>query len=130
MTDERDPATPSRLGVVSLTRVEREPADGRRPTGPTGPSGPTGAQKATRYEDAMAVLCSGVFFVAAAAFVAYSAPDLGEPLARSGLPLWAFVGLLALAGTAMAIGGAVALVVGRLSRRKTARTRARGHGQG
>lgn len=90
--------------------MERAPDDGR------GPTGPTGAQKATRYEDAVAVLCFGVFFVAAAAFIAWSAPDLGEPLARSGLPLWAFVGLLALAGAAMVLGGAVALVVRRVSK--------------
>jgi hypothetical protein len=49
-----------------------------------------------------------------AAFILYTAPDLGETLARSGLSMWAFVGLLALAGVAMVAVGGVKLFLGRI----------------
>lgn len=48
------------------------------------------------------------------AFISYRAADLGETLARSGLPMWAFVGLLALTGIAMVALGGIKLLLGRI----------------
>lgn len=76
-----------------------------------------GLPKVSRYEDATALVCSGVFLVAAAAFSAFTNPDRGSVLSRRGLPMWAFAGLLALVGVGTTVGGLVALVVRRLRRR-------------
>ena len=91
--------------TISVHQVKREADAGQSAAG---------SPKVTRYEDSVALLCCGVLLMGSAAFISYTAPDLGETLARSGMPMWAFVGLLALAGVAMVAVGGVKLLLGRI----------------
>lgn len=71
-----------------------------------------GPGKVTEYEGSAGLLCFGVFLIGLAVFIWFKAPDLGETLARSGLPMWAFIALLALAGVGMIVLGGVKLLLG------------------
>jgi hypothetical protein len=73
--------------------------------------------KVTKYEESVGLLCFGVFLIGLAVFIWFRAPDLGETFARSGLPMWAFIALLALAGVGMIVLGGVKLLLGH-SRKK------------
>jgi len=68
----------------------------------------------SRYEDAVATICLGVLLIGVGCFIALRTPDLGETLARNGLPTWAFVGLLGVGGLISIIGGSIMLLVRRI----------------
>lgn len=73
--------------------------------------------KVTKYEDSVGLLCFGVFLIGLAVFIWFRAPDLGETLARSGLPMWALIALLALAGVGMIVLGGLKLLLGHLRKK-------------
>ena len=73
--------------------------------------------KVTKYEDSAGLLCFGVFLIGLAVFIWFRAPDLGETLARSGLPVWGLIALLAFAGGGMVIVGGVKLLLGHVRKK-------------
>ncbi|WP_156463299.1 hypothetical protein [Frigoribacterium sp. Leaf172] len=74
------------------------------------------ASRISRSEDAVATIFGGVGLIGVGFFIAVNTPDLGETMARNGLPMWALVGLLGAAGIVCIAGGSVMLLTRRLRR--------------
>lgn len=68
--------------------------------------------KTTPYEQAIAAICFGVFFIGIGVFMMITSSDLGQPMGRIGLPGWAIVGLLWISGLGALITGLVKLLRG------------------
>lgn len=70
------------------------------------------APQTTPYEQAVAAICFGVFFIGVGTLMALTSPDLGESIGRAGLPAWVIVGLLWICGAGAIVAGLVKLIRG------------------